>query len=173
VRLLYFLLGLVCATALHAAGSHFFAAFPAVCDPFLVLAVLATLRGSLAGATVGGSVAGLARDALSGGVYGLHGFADTLVAHVAARLQQRLVIQRPLQLAALLAVATALQVAVLALLQRLVLPGGELPDAGLAVVRMATSALLGILAFVLAGRARSSAERWREQRRRRLTMGAE
>ena len=118
----------------------------------------------------GGATAGLARDALSGGLYGLNGFADTLVAYLAARLRERLVIQKPLEAGLLFALAAAAQLAVLATLQFLLVSGAELPGLGTLAARMVTCGVLGPLLLLLDRRLRAAAGRWREQRRRRLKM---
>ncbi len=170
MKILRFLIGLAVAAVLHSLGSRLVASFPAVVDLFLILAVYNSLSCSPAWSMAGGSAAGLVRDALSGGLYGLHGFADTLVAYLTARLQQRLVIQQPLQIGLHLAVAAAVQLGILAALQALLVPGAELPGVGIMAARMTSSGILGWALFIAAGRFRNSVDHWREQRRRRLTM---
>jgi rod shape-determining protein MreD len=133
-----------------------------------VLAVWNSLSSSVSWSLVGGSAAGLCRDALSSGLYGLHGFADTLVAFASARVQQRLLIQQPLQIGLLFAVAAAFQLAVLAALQYLLLPGSEMPSAGSGVARMASCGVLGTLLSVSSTRFRKALDQRREQRRKRL-----
>ena len=170
MKLLWFFLGLAAAAALHALASRLAVGFPAAVDLFLVLAVYNSLSSPLAWSTAGGAAAGLARDALSGGLYGLNGFADTLVAYLAARLRERLVIQKPLEAGLLFALAAAAQLAVLATLQFLLVSGAELPGLGTLAARMVTCGVLGPLLLLLDRRLRAAAGRWREQRRRRLKM---
>lgn len=171
-RVLVFVLGAAVATLLHVVGVYAFAGFPAAVDLFLVLAVMNSLGTTLGWSTVGGSAAGLARDALSGGPYGLHGFADTLVAHLTARLQERLVIQQPLQIGVLLALAAALQLAILAGLQALLLPSWELPSGRTMAARVVLCGVLGTLLSLFGTESRLRMKRWRERRRRRLRMAS-
>lgn len=170
MRFLWFVLGLVAATALHALGSRLAVGFPAAVDLFLVLAVYNSLSGHLASSAAGGAAAGLARDALSGGLYGLHGFADTLVAYVSARLQERLMIQKPFEVGVLFALAAAAQLVVLSTLQFLLVPGAQLPGLGALATRMVSSSLLGPALLLVVDRVRIWAERWRERRRQQLKM---
>lgn len=170
MKLLWFTLGLLVTTVLHSLGSLLALEFFAFIDFFLVVAVYNSLSSPLGWSTAGGSAAGLVRDALSGGLYGLHGFADTLVAYLAARLQERLVIEKPLQVSLLFGLAAAIQLVILAGLQFLLFSDAELPGLGTMAARMTSSGLLGGTLFVLAARIRSSTARWREQRRRRLKM---
>lgn len=172
MRFAGFVLGLLSATILQTLGTRLWAPFPAYVDLFLVLAVYNSLENSVAWSTLGGSAAGLGRDALSGGPFGLHGFAATLVVHLAARLQQRLVIQQPLQVGALLALAAALQLATLATLQFLLVAGSELPSLTAMGVRMASSGAAGAVLYMLANRTRAAGEQWREKRRRRLRISS-
>lgn len=167
---LRFALALAAAIVVHALGSRLVAGFPAAVDLFLVLAVFNSLSSSAAWSAVGGSAAGLVRDALSGGLYGLHGFADTLTAYFAARLQQRLVVVKAAQVGMLMMVAAAIQLVVLTGLQWLLLSGGEWPGWKTSVVRLLSAGILGSLFFVLFGSTREMLARLRERRRRRLKI---
>ncbi len=170
MKLLRFGLGLALATALQTLGTALVPRFAEAIDLFLVLAVWNAITSSVRWSMVGGSVAGLCRDALSGGFYGLHGFADTLVAFVAVRVQQRLLVQAPLQIGFLFTLAAALQLATLMTLQALLIPGSEMPGIGSSVVRMVCCGLLGMILSISSARIQTTFERWREQRRRRLRI---
>ncbi len=170
MKFLRFIIGLIFAVLVQTLGlrlsSHFALAF----DPFLILVVYYSLDGSTAWSSLGGSAAGLAQDALSGGPYGLHGFANTLVAYAASRLRQRLVIQQPSQVGLLFVLSSALQMATLASLQYLLVSGAELPGLGSMTARLVTSGIAGALLFVLAGKARGWEQDWRARRRTRLKL---
>jgi rod shape-determining protein MreD len=170
MRTLRFLIGLFLATALQVLGVHLDGSFLLFVDLFLVLAVAAGLDHGPVGSMLAGSVAGLAQDALTGGLFGLNGFADTFVAWAASRLEQRVVIQRPLEVGLLFALAAALQQTLLVLLQYLMLPGADLPGLEVMALRMATSGLAGMTLFVAVRRSRERLEAWRERRRRRLAL---
>ena len=170
MKLLRFIVGLVCATLLQVLGLRLSSHFSLAVDPFLILVIYHSLDSTPAWSSVGGSTAGLAHDALSGGLYGLHGFADTLVAYVSSRLQQRLVIQQPPQVGLLFVLAAALQLAILAVLQFLLVGGAELPGLGTMTARMASSGIAGAALYVLADKIRQWNRRWRARRRRRLKI---
>lgn len=170
MRLFRLILATLLGAGVHALGSDLFPWFSSAIDVFLILAVYHSLDNSVVSSLAGGTLTGLARDVFSGGFYGLHGFANTLIAYLAASIQQRLVIQQPLQVGLLLVLASAAQLAVLAGLQSLLLPGAELPTSGTLLARMATGGGLGTALYLLEGRARFSLDQWREQRRRRLSI---
>ncbi len=170
MKFLRFALGLALAALLQSLGQHLFSRFSLLVDPFLVLVVYHSLDNSPAWSSVSGSAAGLAQDALSGGLYGLHGFANTLVAYFSSRLQQRLVIQQPSQVGLLFIVAAALQLAILATLQFLLVDTVELPGMGAMTARMASSGGLGAMLFMLIGKTREIEDQWRTRRSRRLKI---
>lgn len=170
MKFLRFGLGLVVATVLHTWGPALVPRFPAAADLFLVLAVWNSLSSSVSWSVTGGSAAGLCRDALSGGLYGLHGFADTLVAFASTRVQQRLLIRQPLQIGLLFAGAAALQLSILALLHYLLLPDSEMPTVSSGAARVVSCGVLGMVLSVLSARFQGAWERRREQRGKRLRM---
>ncbi len=170
MKLLRFIVGLILAVLVQSAGLRLFAHFGVAFDPFLILIVYHSLDSSPAWSSIGGSAAGLAQDALSGGLYGLHGFANTLVAYAASRFRQRLVIQQPTQVGLLFVLSAALQLAILASLQFLIVSGAELPGLGSMAARMLTSGLAGALLFILAGRGREWHQQWRARRSGRLKL---
>ncbi len=170
MKLLRFVVGLICAVLIQTLGLRLFSHFALAFDPFLILVVYHSLDGSPAWSSIGGSVAGLAQDALSGGPYGLHGFANTLVAFAASRLQQRLVIQQSSQVGLLFVLSAALQMAILASLQFLIVSGAELPGLGSMAARLVSSGIIGAMLFVLAGKARAWNKSWRARRQTRLKL---
>ena len=170
MKLLRFTLGLICAVLLQTLGTRYVPYFALVLDPFLILVVYHSLESSPAWSSIGGSAAGLAQDALSGGPYGLHGFANTLVAFATSRLRQRLVIQDPSQVGLLFVLSAALQLAILASLHFLLVSGAEMPGPGAMVARLTSSGILGALLFVFAGQARGWERRRRARRQARLKL---
>lgn len=165
-----FLLGLVAVTACQILGQKVFPSFFELVDLFLVLVVYNALVVGPVGSMCGGSVAGLAHDALTGGLYGLLGFADTLVGWAAARLRQRLVIRQPAQVAMLFALAAAVQQLAVIVVTVLMLPDSDFPEATAMVARMATTAGIGTLVFVVAERSRIYVARWKQNRNKRLRI---
>ena len=170
MRALELLVGVLLATVLHVLGGRLVAEFPSWVDLFLVVAVYTSLDSAPVASMLRGTVAGLVHDALTGGLYGLHGFADTVVAWIVARMRQRLVIQQPLQVGLLFVLAAALQQALLAALRLVMVPGSELPGTSATVAKVVASGILGAGLFVLTARWRAFLAKWRDQRRRRLRV---
>ncbi|MEM9554827.1 MAG: rod shape-determining protein MreD [Acidobacteriota bacterium] len=165
-----YLAGLCLAAVVHVLGLRLSSGFFSIVDPFLILTVVHSLRHGPAWSAVGGSVAGLTEDALTGGLYGLFGFANTLVAYVSAQVQGRFVVQQPLQVALLCALAAALQVVTLSLLQFAMVAHGELPSAAATAAKMVTTGLAGSGLWMLTNRVRASISRRRLERSRRLRI---
>lgn len=116
-------------------------------DLFSLVAVFYALSGELLPAILVGAAFGLAHDAFSGGPFGLHGFADTLMAYMVALAAQRLVLGRALSVFLLFAVATLFERLVLVGLLALLLPrltSLQLPWLALAIL---INGLLGVLLF--------------------------
>lgn len=170
MRIVRFAVGLVLAAAGQTLGLYLDASFLLAIDLFLLLALAMSLEYAPVGSMLIGSAAGLAQDALTGGLFGLHGFADTVVAWAASRIRQRVVIQQPLQIGMLFALAAAVQLTLLLFLQFLMLPGADLPGLHVMVIRMVTTGAGGMLLFVFNRRLRERFEVWREKRRRRLSL---
>ncbi len=159
-------LGLVAALLVHLVGVHLFPDFPRVMDVFLVFVALRALSGnSLAGLLLG-LAAGLIHDNLTGGFYGLYGFADTIVGYGVARLAQRLVIQRATGVFGVVGLASVLQQAVLVGLAFLLLPDPVLPSLWWAGAKAAVCGLVGMVVYAAAG---SLADNYETRRRSRMS----
>lgn len=170
MRLPRFLLGLVAATAVHVLGLKLAAGFARWLDPFLVLVVYHSLEAAPAAAILGGSLAGLARDALTGGTYGLNGFADTVAAYAVAAIEQRFVLQRPLQVGFLFALTAALVQLILAAVAVFLLTGVAPPEPDSVAWKMATAGGLGMLLVFLRNRLRGWQRGRRDPARRKLRL---
>lgn len=170
MNLVRFVIALFLAAAVQTLGLRLHGSFFLAIDLFLIVAVYFSLDGGPVPSMLRGSLAGLVQDALTSGLFGLHGFANTFVTWAAARLRQRVVIQQPLQVGLLFALAAALQHTLLTALQYLMLPGSPLPGLGMMAVRMVTTGILGALAYVLAGHLRARLRTWRDKRRRKLAL---
>jgi len=166
-----FALALALAVLAHAAGVHLYPAFGRAVDLFLVLAVLHALDGDSRAGLLGGLAAGTAHDALAGGLFGLFGFADTIVGYGVARLSQRLVIERPSGVLPVAAVAAVVQQAVAVGLAVVLLPEPRLPEPVWLAVRAVTSGVLGTLLFAFGRWWRGGADRRRQRKRERIQLG--
>jgi rod shape-determining protein MreD len=145
LAVLRFFAGLVVAALAHYAGTRFWPAFPRAVDLFVLLTILQARRGHAVGGMLAGCAAGAVADALAGGPWGLHGFADTVVGFGIARAAQQLVVQRTTSLAAIFAAGAAAQQAILAGLSLVFRPGAELAEPEWLGVRVATTAALGLV----------------------------
>jgi rod shape-determining protein MreD len=170
VESLKLLAGIVLGALLHFVGVRLWPDFPRVVDVFVVIVALHGLRGnSLTGLLVGFGV-GLLQDTLTSGPFGLFGFADTIVGYVTARLAQRLVIQRPSGVFALVSFASALQQAIILGLAFLLLPAAPPFSPLWAMVRAAACGVLGMVLYIAGGRWRSSSEVRRRGRMSKLRL---
>lgn len=140
-------------------------------DFFLVLTVLNAVSGSSLAGMLGGTLAGLTEDTLSGNVFGLYGFAGTILGYAAARISQRLVLRQAPGVLLLIAAAVLLQAVVLLAVSALALPQLLLPDPLWLVIRAGCSGVLGALLYLLVGRWQQGADARRKRRTRRLKLG--
>lgn len=144
--------------------------FVRVADPLLIVAVFVSLRGRPVVAMLTGSATGLACDALSGGSFGLHGFANTLTAFLGARLGQRLMAQQPFQVMLLFMLAAVVQQALVTLAAFLLVADSELPVLWEAVARMISTGLVGLAVFLAARRFSTWTQTRNDTRRGKLSM---
>lgn len=170
MRAARFLLALAAATALTALGARVVPGFSRVVDLFLVLTVLQGLRGSSLAGLAGGLAAGLTHDTLTGGPFGLYGFADTLVGYSTARLSQRLVVQRAFGVALVVGAFSLVQRLLLIVVHLMAAPPVPWPDPTWMLLRAVVCGLLGgMLVWLGALWQRGRAARSRH-RSRRLRM---
>jgi rod shape-determining protein MreD len=171
VQTLKLIAAIALAVLVHFVGMSLVPRFGLVVDVFVVLVALYGMRGgSLSGLLIG-LLVGLLRDSLSSGPFGLFGFADTIVGYVTARLAQRLVIQRPTGVLAVVSFAAVLQQAIVVGLAFLLLPAPELPSPLWAAIRAGACGLLGMAVHVVASHWRRTAEARRRGRMSRLRLG--
>lgn len=164
MRFAKFVAGLGLAAVLHFAGARLLPNFAQAVDLFLLVVALEARHGSPVSGMFAGLAAGLLADGLSGGPFGLYGFADTAVGFGIARAAQQLVVQRTTGLAGVFAAGAAAQQALLAALALIFLDHAELPDPLWLLVKVATTALLG-LAWTASANAVASRLRFRRATR--------
>lgn len=169
MALLSFVLGLALALGFHVVGAWLAPEMPRVLDLFLVVTVLNALSGSSAGGLFGGAAAGLTHDALSGRLYGLHGFADTIVGYAVARAAQRLDLAGPGAVLVTLALATLLEEATLVLLA-LLLTDPQPPEPVWVVVEAIANGVVGALVYVGASRVTAFRDRARKKRMSKIRL---
>ena len=154
----------------HFIGVRLWPDFARAVDIFLVVAALYGLRGNSLSGLLVGLVVGLLQDTLTSGLFGLFGFADTIIGYITARLAQRLVIQRATGVLALVSFASALQQAIILGLAFLLLPAAPPFSPVWAVVRAAACGVLGMVLYMAGGRWRNSSEVRRRGRMSKLRL---
>lgn len=159
------------AALVHFLGVQLWPGFTGAVDVFLVVVALHGLRGNSLSGLLVGLLVGLLQDTFTDKPFGLFGFADTIVGYVTARLAQRLVIQRPTGVLAVVGLASALQQAVVVVLTLVLLPSPELPSPLWVAVRAGATGVLGLAVYVAMGNWRRSSEARRRGRMNRLRMG--
>lgn len=168
MRGLRFAIGLLLVLLLHLAGVRMFDGFFRAVDLFLVVVLFTALGGSLLGGMVAGLAAGLATDTLTGGLYGMYGFADTIVGYGAAFAAQRLVIQRTTAVWLVFSAGAAVQQTVVIGLSRVLLEDPALPGFLPVVLKVAVTGLLGAASYVAGRRLARMFGVWKKNRTARL-----
>ena len=158
------------AALVHFVGVRLWPDFARAIDVFLVVVALQGLEGSSLSALLAGMLVGLLQDTLTSGPFGLFGFADTIIGYVTARLAQRLVIQRPTGVLALVSFASVLQQAIVLALAFVLLPSPETPSPVWTAIRAASCGVLGMAVYVAGGTWRRSAETRRRGRMSKLRL---
>lgn len=171
MRVLKLLAMIAGAVLVHLLGVRMTDDFPLAVDVFLVVVTLYALEGSSLAALFAGMLVGLLHDSLTGGPFGLFGFADTIVGYGTARLAQRLVIQRATGVLALVSFAAVVQQAVVIGLAFLLLPAPEIPHPVWVAVRAGVCGVLGMLAYIASIHWRRTSETRRRGRMSRLRLG--
>ena len=168
MRSVKFSIGLVVVVILHLVVVRIFGEASSALDLFLVLALFNALDGGLVGGLLGGMIAGLATDTFTGGLYGLHGFADTIAGYGMAVASRRLVIQKAGGVFLAFSLAAAVQQAIVIGLRMLLLPETALPPLVGLLARILGVGALGFFGYVGRKRWITGVARWRSNRRARL-----
>lgn len=171
MRFLKLLVALAAVVSIHLAAAWLWTDFPRTVDLFVVLVVLQALGASSLSGTLGGMVAGLAHDILTGGPYGLYGFADTIVGYLTARTAQRLIIDRASRVMAVVTVATLVQQAIIAALAALLLDGATSPTLGWWGIKALATGAVATVAHGAVEVLRGTRARRSRDRRSRLRLG--
>jgi len=168
MKALRYFLALLAVVALHFVGVRIFDELPRAVDLFLVLVVFYGLEGDLFLGLGVGLTAGLVSDAVTGGLYGLHGFADTIVGYGTAYASQRLVIRRPPGVFLVFSLAAAAQQAILVALVVILLADPALPDLTWTSIKVATTGVLGVFLFLIRRNYLRRMAVWRQTRTSKL-----
>lgn len=168
MRVLRFVVALLAVVALHALGVRLFAGFAVYVDLFLVLTVAWAFGTSPLTGLLAGLFAGLAADAFSGGLYGLHGFANTLVGYMTAVAVLNLAKLNTSGAAIVYALASAGQQLAVVVLAFLMLPNPEPPEPVAVLWKVGISAVLGVAVFLSQRHLARLSGKWRRSRESKL-----
>lgn len=171
MRVLKFFAALGLAIMIHLIGVRIDPGFARAVDVFVVLIALHALEGNSLSALFAGLLVGLVHDTLTGGLFGFFGFAGTIVGYGTARLSQRLVIQRPTGVLAVVSFAAALQQAIVVGLAFLLIADPPLPDPLWIAIQSGACGVIGMIVYVATGHWRRNAEARRRNRMSRLRLG--
>jgi rod shape-determining protein MreD len=139
-------------------------------DVFLVVIGAVARTGSRPGSILCGAAAGGIEDALSGDLFGLNGFAKTVIGYALSSLSGRFLVDHPLTIVAAMSASVAANVAITSALRFLLAQSGSGPDLEVLLSRAALTAVAGLVAAAVARY--PWRERWRVMRMRRLRSGA-
>ncbi len=168
MRVVKFVVGLVLAATVHLLGVRLFDGFSSAIDVFLVVALFNALGGSPLAGLLGGLVTGWCADVMTGGLYGIYGFCNTLVGYGAAVAGQRLVIEKTSGVFLLFSLGAAVQQLLLMAISRLFRPGAAPPQLVWLAVMLATAGLVGAVGFQLQRRVVRWRHVWRRNRSAKL-----
>lgn len=154
----------------HLVAVRLLPGFSRVVDLFLVVIVLHSLDGDTLAGLFGGLAAGLVQDAVTVGLYGLHGFAGTIVGYAAARASQLLMIRQVTVVGLLFILAAMLQQAVLVGLLLFFLPNPEIPSFSWLVAKSLGCGLVGVALFVTGQQLNPWVARWRRGRSSKVRL---
>jgi rod shape-determining protein MreD len=147
MRALGIVAAIALALALQTTLAHAFAANRAMVDFLLVVVVFAALSaGPVAGLLVG-TVAGLAQDALAGGILGVEGLAKSLVGVAVGILAQQFIVSGGLPRLVVFAIASVVNIFTVWGVYSLIDPGRVRLDVSTLVAESALNALAGLVVF--------------------------
>ena len=171
MRVLRFALTLLIVSVIHFVGMQLFPWFFLAVDLFLVVLVFNAMDGDTLAGMLGGAVAGLVTDGLTGGAYGLYGIANTIVGYSTAAAGQRLVIQRASSSLLVFFMAAAAQQALVLGIAVLILPNPEAPDLRWVLIKVATTGALGLMLYQTRARMLVRMDSWRRNRTAKVRFG--
>ncbi|MEM7482957.1 MAG: rod shape-determining protein MreD [Acidobacteriota bacterium] len=166
-----YFVGLALAVLAHAVAARWAPGLISYLDFFVVLTVLTALSGDPLQGLLGGFLVGNVQDSMTVGLFGLYGFANTLVGYVTAKIVQRIVIERAMGVFPMVAGAVLAQQLIVLALTSILLPSPPLPNPIHLVLRAVACGVLGSVLFALGGWWRGRSARRRRSRMDRVHLG--
>ena len=171
LRVLRFVAALVVAFFVHLVLVRLLPSFSRGLDVFALVMVWFAMTSNSGAGTLFGAVAGLVHDIASGSPLGLNGFSGSLSGYLVSRTAQQIESTQLSVVAVFFAMGVAIHEAVRALLVYLLVDAANAPELLWVGVRIATSALLGLVLVLVRRRLSGRLESWRHLRRRRVRIG--
>jgi rod shape-determining protein MreD len=171
MRALRLVAALLVVYGVHLVATRVYPEFPLFVDLFVVVIAYQAFDGNTVAALATGCLVGLVQDSLSGGPYGLHGFAGTLVGYVAAVAAQHLVLQRGVVVVLFFALAAALKQALVMGLLLLLASHPDVPSIGSLAVMAVVGGALGQLTIWTREELLRRHGAWKDRRTTKLRLG--
>lgn len=168
MSVLRFVLALLGVIFIHSFGVRVNADFAVYVDLFLVLTIAWAFESTTLVGLVVGLVAGLTADAFTGGLYGLNGFADTLIGYLVALSVANLAKMSTSGAMLLYSVAAVVQQVVLVALAMLLIPNAAPPPLLAIVWKVVITGMAGLVVFRGRRRLLRTVGQWRQARESRL-----
>ena len=165
---LRFVVALLVAVLAHSLGVRLWSDFAVYVDLFLILTVAWAFEATTLTGLAVGLLAGLTADTLAGGVYGLNGFANTLIGYLTAFSVAHLTKMGASGAVLLYALASVAQQVVLVALLVLLIPNGAPPSLTAMIGKIVITALAGLLIFRGRRKLFRVLGQWRQARESRL-----
>jgi rod shape-determining protein MreD len=163
VRTLALLAALVLALAVQTTLAHLLLGNQARIDLVLVVVVYAALTGGPVSGLLVGSVAGLAQDALSGGVVGVSGLSKSAIGFLVGQLATHFIVAQALPRLVIFFGASVAHAALFFAVYQLIAPGRIDISWPAVLLQSALHAFIGLAAF----RVIEGTPEWRHRRRLR------
>ena len=168
MSVLKFVLALLTCLLAHSLGVRLWSEFPVYVDLFLILTVAWAFETTTLTGLAVGIATGLTADTLAGGLFGLNGFANTLIGYLTAFSVMHLAKMTTSGAALLYALASAAQQVVLVVLLMLLVANGAPPALSAMLWKTVIAGLAGVLVFRGRRRFSRTLDEWRQARESRL-----
>ena len=164
MKTLAVLIALLAALALQTTLSGLFGGRTIAVNLVVVVVVYIALAFGPVTGLLAGAAAGLAQDALAGGIVGIGGLSKTLVGFLVGVLGAQFIVSQTLPRFVMFVAATLVHQLVFEALQALIGGRGFAPDYAAAMVQAVVNGVIGVTAFILVERGPDMVQRRRMRR---------
>ncbi len=152
----------------HLMGVRLIPHFTDVIKPMVILVLWFALSNRVIASMLAGMVVGWTLDALSPGLFGIHGLAFTLMGYFVASFRRRFLLMQYRNLLLLLLISVALQELVVVVLRFLLLENPPLPSMGWIGAEIIATSGVGLLILYSEQRLNQTLFRMKRRRESRL-----